>query len=225
MERIKLVLKVERVSPTALAHGLLEVRAQPGSDVGGHRNAPDPAHGIEAERHVVIARQLDEFLTAGETLGADPGKVPGGVLDCDDTRMFCDLGKGFDGYVRHGARRYVIDNDQEWRCLGNGFEMRRKAGLARLVVIRDDYQRGIGTDIGGRANTLDRGCGGIGAAASDYGHPALRDLDSARDDLAVLVGGQGRGLSGRSARNQRVRAFGDLPLDEFGKCVLSDTAA
>src|SRR5437763_15837916 len=103
--------------------------------------------------------------------------------------------------------------------------MGNETSLARLIVVRHDNQSAVGSDIGRCTNPLDRGGGRIGPAAGDYWHPSLRDLDGMRDQLAMLVGAEGRDFARRSARHERIRAFADLPFDELGECVLSDTAA
>ena len=53
----------------------------------------------------------------------------------------------------------------------------------------------------------------------------LRDFDRELDHPALLVGAHRRAFAGRSARDQRVAALGDLPLDELAECVFGDTAA
>ena len=107
----------------------------------------------------------------------------------------------------------------------NRHEMRRKPRLARLVVIRHDDQRRVGADIGRGPRHLDRM-----RAVELLPQPAItgtRPLATSTVPryLPMLVGGQRRALAGRPARHERVAALGDLPLDELGECVLSDTAA
>ena len=89
------------------------------------------------------------------------------------------------------------------------------AVLVRTVVIRRHVQRGVGAGLLGIARQLDRVGRIVRSAAGDDRHPAPGDLDRDLDHPAMLVGRERRRLAGRSARNQRIDALGDLPLDEL----------
>src|SRR3954462_7165400 len=141
MERIQAVLKLQRLVPATFAHYLLEIRAESWRDIGRDGDAADASHCVEAQRHVVIAAELQEILAASEALRRDPREVPSGILDSDDLGVLCDPREGFDRYVGDGPRGHVVDDNRQWRLFGQCFEMRGEAGLARLVVIRDDDQR------------------------------------------------------------------------------------
>ena len=103
--------------------------------------------------------------------------------------------------------------------------MRGQPGLAGLVIIGHDDQRGVGPDVRGCPDHLDRVGRRIAAAAGDHWDTAFGRLDRSRDNVAVLVAGQRRAFAGRAARNEPVRAFRNLPVDELAECVFSNTAA
>ena len=140
--------------------------------------------------------------------------------------MLRDLGQRLDRDVGDRARGHVVDDDRQRRCVGDGREMRGEPRLARLVVIRHDDQRGVGADVGGGADQLDRGGGRIAAAAGDHRHPALRDLArrarSPRDAR--------RGSGSRSRRSSRTAPARSMPSaichsTNSRECVFGDTAA
>ena len=102
--------------------------------------------------------------------------------------------------------------------------MRVDAVLVRAVVIRRHVQRRIGAGLFGVARQLDRVSRIVRSAAGDDRHAAAGNLDGDLDHPPMLVGRERRRLAGRSARDQRIRALVDLPLDERSECVLGDTA-
>ena len=96
-------------------------------------------------------------------------------------------------------------------------KMGGEARLARLVIIRHDDQRRVGADIGRRPDQLDRRRGRIASAARNYRDAPFGNFDRRGDDLPVLFARKRRALAGRPARNQRVAALGNLPLDQPAK--------
>ena len=217
MERIEPVLKPQRVVPAAFAHGLLEIRAELGRDIGTDRDAADPTHCAETERHVVVAGELAEILAAADPLGGDAGEVSCRILHRDDLRVFSDLAQGFDRYVGDRPGGHIVDDNGNWRGIGDGGEMSGEAGLARLVVIRDDREDRVGAKVGGRARPLDRRFRIVGAGPGDHWYTAVRRANRGRDHLAMLVRVQRRHFAGGSAGNQAIRPLIDLPFDECGK--------
>jgi len=55
----------------------------------------------------------------------------------------------------------------------------------------------------------------MAAGAGHDGHATFRLLDRDLDDAPMLVGRHRRRLARRSARNEKVNALLDLPIDEF----------
>src|SRR4051812_3526474 len=100
-----------------------------------------------------------------------------------------------------------------------------EASLAGFIVIGNDDQHRVGSNVGCRPYELNRRSGRVAATARDYRNPAIRDLHRMVDDLAMLVAAESRAFPGRPAGNQRVRSFRNLPLDELAECVLHDTPA
>src|SRR4051794_1446442 len=96
MQRVESVLELQRVVPALLAHRFLEIRAESRRDIGGDGDAPHPAHRVEPQCHVVIARQLDELLPAGEALCGNTAEIPGRVFDSEDPWMPRYLGERVD---------------------------------------------------------------------------------------------------------------------------------
>ena len=76
MEGVELVVQRRRRDPIASFHGVLELGAKARRDVGGDRDAADPAHRVEAQGHIVIAGKLDEIRAAGGALGGDAARLP-----------------------------------------------------------------------------------------------------------------------------------------------------
>ena len=66
--------------------------------------------------------------------------------------------------------------------------------------------------------------GVVRPAAGDHRHAAVAHFDRDLDD-ARCSSRQGRRLAGRAARNQRIAALVDLPLDQSRECVFIDTPA
>ena len=189
---------------------------------------PDPAHRVEAQRHVVIAATAGRILlAAGEPLGGDPREIAGRVLDPDHVRQPRDFGQRLDRYVGDGPRRHVVDDDRQVRASATAREMGGDAGLARPVVIRHDDQRGVGAGLlGGIASArstlrVDVSCRSRRSPAPGRAPPRPRVRSTRRCSSAS----ERRHFAGRAARNQPAAALGDLPVDELAKCVLIDTAA
>ena len=99
--------------------GRLEIGAQPRRDVGGDRDAARPAHRVERQRHVVVARQLArnparsrcavlrDAARASPVASLTPTNASGNA--CDDPRHR----RGLD--VGHGAAGHVVEDDRQRR--------------------------------------------------------------------------------------------------------------
>ena len=217
MKQIEPVLQPQRFLRAAREARRLEVGAEPRRDVGRDRDASAPAMRIETKRRIVIARQLAETLPAGEPLGSDPGKVAGRILDPNHGRQPRQLREGLNRNIGDGSGGDVVDDDRQVAAFRQRTEMGRDPGLAGLVVIRDDDQCGVGSELLGHRH-LAQGFGGrITAAARNDRDPARRHVDRGSDHGGMLVRTQRRGFAGRSARDQPARALGDLPVDQVAK--------
>src|SRR4051794_12948979 len=111
MQRIKPVLKLQRVVPSALVRRLLEIRAEPRCDVRRHRYAADTAHRVERERRLVITTELDKVGPAGEPLSGHTPQVTRRVLHAQDVCESGDFAERLDRDVHDGPRWHVVNND------------------------------------------------------------------------------------------------------------------
>ena len=202
----------------------MEIRAKPRRDIGGNRDAADPAHGIECERGFIVARQLEETLAASEALRGDAPKISGGIFHAGDIPQLCDLGQCLDRDVDHRAAGDVVNDDRQRGGVRHRLEGGDHPILTGPVVIAHDDQSGIGPDIGGGAQIIDRMSDIVAAAAGDHRYAPLGDFDRRRDDVPLLVGAHRRAFARGPARHERVAAFRNLPLDQLAQCVLGDTA-
>ncbi|MBS1163962.1 MAG: hypothetical protein H6R03_1858 [Burkholderiaceae bacterium] len=73
------------------------------------------------------------------------GQVAGGVLDADDPRHLRQPQRGLGRQVGHRAARHVVQDDRQVDRLGHLAEVLVQPFLRRLVVVRHDLQRGVGS--------------------------------------------------------------------------------
>ena len=99
-----------------------------------------------------------------------------------------------------------------------------EAFLGRLVVIRGDHQRAIGTGRFGELRQPNRFGRAVGAGSGDDLHPASRLLADDGDDPLVLVVGDGWAFPGGSHRADAIGPLLDLPVDQFPERRFIDRA-
>ncbi len=97
------------------------------------------------------------------------------------------------------------------------------------VVVRRDDERSVGTQGSRPPGRRDGRRGVVGAGAGDdpdavAPRALARHIDGRRDDALTLVGGQGRSLAGRPARDEAVDAGEQLPADELAELGLVERA-
>src|SRR3546814_13556260 len=89
--------------------GGLELSAKRWRDIGGNRDAPRPARGIEGQCHIVVAAQLDKVRADIHSVAGDARHVAGRLLDGDN---LSDRNRGVTGTVllvrvKIGERRLI----------------------------------------------------------------------------------------------------------------------
>ncbi|MPL67290.1 hypothetical protein SDC9_12981 [bioreactor metagenome] len=224
MQRHQLVLILHRRHVIARQCRRLHLGAELRRDVRGDRDAADAAHGVEAERRRILARELDEIGPAGQALLRHAAEVAGRVLDADDARQFRQLAHGLGRHVDDRPARDVVDDDRQRRGIVHRGEMRHHAALRRLVVIGRHHERGIGAGGLGVADQLDPLGGRVRAGAGDHRHPAGGGLHHLLDHAVVFLVAQRRAFAGGADRDDAVRALRDVPLHQFLERVPIDCA-
>src|SRR5690606_14568714 len=123
------------------------------------------------------------------------------------------------------AAGHVVEHDGQFaRGFSAGPEVLVPAFLGRLVVVGHDLQLTASAHVIGNARQFDGFLGGVGAAAGHDRHPAGRLLDGVADDFAMLCHVDGGGLARGADHADAVRAFGNVPVDEFAQAAVVHAA-
>ena len=186
MERVKLILQLQRILPTALAGRFLELGAQPRGNIGRDGNTANTAHCIEAKGHVVVAAELHKLFAACLTLGGYAGKIASRILHPDHIRQPRQPSHRIDGNVRDSARRHIVQDNRNIE-IGHRREVRIDAVLIRAVIIRRHVKSGVRAGVLGSLGQLDRMGSIVGAAAGNDRYPATRHFHRDLDQAAMLV--------------------------------------
>ena len=90
-----------------------------------------------------------------------------------------------------------------------------QAFLRGFIVIGRNQQGAVGADalgVPGKGNRLVRG---VGSGAGNHGDPLIDDLHGQRHDAFVFRVREGGGFAGGSARDDPMRAVGDVKFDQL----------
>ena len=220
VQRHQPVLDADRLPHPALAPGAVHLRAEARRHVGGDADAAMAAGGVEGQRGVVLARELDEVGAAAAARVQRPGEVRRRVLHADDVPVLGEARHGVGRDVHHAAAGDVVDDHGQLHRVGDRGEVEEKPFLRRLVVVGRDHEAGVGAGLLGVAGEVDRLGGAVAARAGDHRNPAARHLDADLDDALVLLMGEGRAFAGGADGDQPLGALRDLPLHQLGELLL-----
>ena len=147
--------------------------------------------------------------------------MPSRFLNAHNARHLCQAHHRVVCHIGHTAARHVVQHHRQVNRFGDGLEMQVLAFLRRLVVVGNDLQMAIGTDLFRKAGQLDRLGGGVGTTPSHDWHPPgtvlAGLLDRHADDFAVLLHVDcGRFARGTNHANA-VSTFGDVPVNQLAQ--------
>ena len=191
---------------------------QAGGDVGGDAHIALAATQHQRHGGRVITRVHRKTLGHVADQPLRTLDVARGFLDTHDAGHLRQAQHGVVGHIGHGAAGHVVKHrGQVAHRFGDGLEMLVLALLCGLVVVGHHLQLAVGTDALGKLGQLDGFLGGIGAAAGHDGHTFGGLLYRHADDLAVLFDIHRRRLTRGAHHADAVRAFGDVPVDQFAQ--------
>jgi soluble lytic murein transglycosylase len=197
--------------------GILDLCTQPGSNIGGHRNATDPTLRIKCRGGRVLTGQLDKVGSQFDPCPQRSGQITRRVLDTDDIGQQSQTRHGRHRHVDDAASGDVVNDNRQFGRIMDGLEMLIKPFLRRLVIVGCDDEGGISPDLPGIAGQADGLFRRVGPGAGDNRNLSLGNFNRQCDDESVFLMTEGRRLPGGATGNETMRAFIQLPLHEILK--------
>ena len=191
-------------------------------DVGDNGNHAEAAERHQRHDHIVVAGIEREIRRHEPGDFRDLRDVAARFFHAADVAMFRQFRHRFRRKVHARAPWHVIHNNRNMHGVGNRDKIRHQPFLRRFIVIRRNAQQRVRADVFSMDAHLHRVGRIVAAAASDHRDALFRHFDSAFNHPFMFLIGQRRRFAGCAARDDRVRPFLNLPLDQFREFVEID---
>ena len=195
-----------------------------GCDVGSDADVTVAAAQHQSNSSAIVAGVNRKTFRRFVNQPLCPLNVAGGFFDTDDA---VDLRQAHDRVVLQvcdSASRHVVEHHGQIDCFSNGAKVLVLTFLRRFVVVGNNLQLAICTDLFGKACQLDSFSGGVRTATGHDGHTSCCLFDADSDDFAVFFDRHRGGLACGTHHTYAVRALRYVPIDQTTQCRIVDAA-